>query len=77
MLNEEDVRLLVGGKRTWKLQYTFLENLPSFVGLFVGNMVMAFLIHWVAWIVVLYVSFCQHIPIRPARYLLDPDPNHV
>ena len=65
VLNEEDVRLLVGGKRTWKLQYTFLEKLPSFVGLFVGNMVMAFLIHWVAWIVVLYVSFANIFPSDP------------
>ena len=31
-LNEEDVRLLTGGKRSWVLDYAFLNKLPSFIG---------------------------------------------
>ena len=62
VLNEADVQLLAGGKRSWILNYSFLNKLPSFIGLYCGNMVCAFLTHWVVWMVVLYITFCQALP---------------
>ena len=44
VLTEEDVRLLTGGKRSWKLKYTDLHKLPSFMGLYCGNTGFAFLV---------------------------------
>ena len=74
VLNEEDVRLINSGKCSWKLEYEFFQKLPSFVGLFVGNMVMAFLIHWMVWMIVLYVAFAKIFPSDPLNtfYLLTP-----
>lgn len=62
VLNEEDVRLLTGGKRSWTLDYAYLNKLPSFIGLYCGNMMVAFLMHWLAWMVALYFTFCQAFP---------------
>ncbi len=74
VLNEEDVVLLTGGKRSWKLEYAFLQKLPSFIGLFVGNTIMAFAIHWVVWMIVLYVAFAEIFPSDPLGtfYMLLP-----
>jgi hypothetical protein len=74
VLSEADVRLLNGGKRSWNLKYTFLQKLPSFIGLFVGNQVVAFGIHWIVWTVVLYVLFCPAISFHPLStfYALAP-----
>lgn len=74
VLSETEVRLLNGGKRSWNLKYTFLQKLPSFIGLFVGNQVLAFGIHWIIWIVVLYVLFCPAISFHPLStfYVLVP-----
>ena len=62
ILTEADVQLLAGGKRSWILNYSFLNKLPSFIGLYCGNMICAFLTHWVVWMVVLYITFCQALP---------------
>ena len=53
VLSENDVALLTGGQQTWTLDYKFLDKLPSFVGLFVGNLFFCFWIYWAAWFVVL------------------------
>ena len=74
VLNEEDVFLITGGKRSWKLEYAFLQKLPSFVGLFVGNMVMAFFIHWVVWMLVLYVAFSKVFPSNLLKIFLALTP---
>eukprot|EP01047_Picozoa_sp_COSAG01_P055061 COSAG01_NODE_6088_length_3860_cov_7.538421_4_plen_466_part_00 len=65
VLSEDDVRLLTGGKTTWLLDYAYLSKLPSFMGLYCGNMVVAFLTHWVLWMLALYLLTCRAIPIDP------------
>ena len=75
VLHEEDVRLLTGGKRSWQLDYVYLEKLPSFIGLYCGNCVCAFGVHFVIWTVVLYFITCTWIPsgtIRSTFVLLVP-----
>lgn len=44
VLQEDDVRLLTGGRRSWKLDYNYMNKLPSFIGLYCGNFVMSFLV---------------------------------
>lgn len=75
VLHEEDVRLLTGGKRSWQLDYVYLEKLPSFIGLYCGNCVCAFGVHFVVWMVVLYFITCTWTPsgtIRSTFVLLMP-----
>jgi hypothetical protein len=62
VMTEEEVSMLTGGKRTWKLDYAYLNKLPSFIGLYVGNMIVAICFHWVCWMVILYVVFCPGLP---------------
>eukprot|EP01046_Picozoa_sp_COSAG06_P003035 COSAG06_NODE_113_length_23458_cov_74.739715_14_plen_919_part_00 len=62
VLHEEDVRLLTGGKRSWELDYVYLNRLPSFIGLYCGNCICAFAVHTVLWTIVLYLATCTAIP---------------
>ena len=65
VLQEEDVRLITGGKTTWVLDYAYLNKLPSFLGLYCGNVMMAFLIHWFIWFTILYFLTCPAVPSDP------------
>ena len=62
VLLEEDVRLLTGGKRSWQLDYAYLNRLPSFIGLYCGNFICAAAVQWVLWILILYFATCNAIP---------------
>merc|ERR1711871_396206 len=74
VLNETDIQLLNGGKRSGTLNYAYLNKLPSFIGLYVGNMVCAFLTHWVVWMVILYIAFRKALPQDPIGMLLMLSP---
>lgn len=37
VLNETDIQLLNGGKRSGTLNYAYLNKLPSFIGLYCGE----------------------------------------
>jgi hypothetical protein len=57
-----DRELLGGTETTDTLPYDHMTKLPMFVGLHVGNFVVAFLVYVIALVLVLYIMFCKALP---------------
>lgn len=63
VLTPEDKALLGGDPTASDLQYRNIPKVSTFVGLFVGNFLAAFVVYWFVFVLLLYLIFANSTPI--------------